>query len=73
MLGHDDENNLTKPKLVESLEKRKVIDVALGDFHTAILTDDGTMWTFGFGGKISGGFLRTLFSQSGSGQGHGDK
>jgi alpha-tubulin suppressor-like RCC1 family protein len=73
MLGLDSESNVVEPTLVESLTKWKVKDIALGDFHTVFLTDDGTVWTTGFGGTLSGGWLRTMFSQSGGGLGHGDK
>ena len=74
MLGHDDEKSYVQPKKIESLSKLdiKVKDVALGSYHTAILTTDGEVWTMGYGGDLSGGFLRKIFSQSGGGLGHGD-
>jgi alpha-tubulin suppressor-like RCC1 family protein len=73
-LGHDNEDKLQHPKKIESLSKLqiKVKDVAVGTFHTVILTEDGEVWTMGFGGKLSGGLLRKIFSQMGGGLGHGD-
>lgn len=49
-----------------------VADVAVGDYHTAILTTSGELWTSGYGGKVTGGLLRQLFSTRGGALGHGD-
>ena len=43
MLGHDNEKKVVLPKKIESLSKLdiKVKDVALGGYHTVILTEEG--------------------------------
>jgi len=55
VLGHGNEKNIRyyDPKLVTKFEKEglKVVDVALGDYHTLALTDDGNVWTWGYAGK----------------------
>jgi len=35
-----------------------VADIAIGDFHTVVLTNEGEVWTTGYGGHVSGGLLR---------------
>jgi alpha-tubulin suppressor-like RCC1 family protein len=59
--------------LVEFFPKRdkKVVDVALGEYHTTVLTDDGSVYTWGYGGKI--GFFNWMYSQEVGALGHGDK
>ena len=37
------------PRLVEALVGKKVIDVAAGEDHTAVLTEAGEAFTFGAG------------------------
>lgn len=71
VLGHGNENNVnfTKPKLVEGLEKYRVVDVAMGEYHTIALTDDGTVWTWGYGGKK--GFFNWMYTQEIGALGHG--
>ena len=51
---------------------KDVKDVALGDYHTVVLTEDGEVWTTGYGGQLTGGWLRKLLSQPGGALGHGD-
>lgn len=46
--------------------------MALGDYHTVILTTDGEVWTTGYGGQLTGGWIRALLSQPGGALGHGD-
>ena len=74
VLGHDSENKSVLPRRIESLAKLeiKVKDVAIGSYHTVILTTEGEVWTMGYGGTLAGGLLRRMFSQSGGGLGHGD-
>jgi alpha-tubulin suppressor-like RCC1 family protein len=54
-LGHGTENfvSFNKPKLVEHLAEAnvKVKDVHLGEYHTMVLGEDGSVWTWGYGGK----------------------
>jgi alpha-tubulin suppressor-like RCC1 family protein len=73
-LGHDSEDKCVTPTKIASLSKLeiKAKDVALGNFHTVILTTEGEVWTMGFGGQLSGGWLRSFISQKGGGLGHGD-
>ena len=48
-LGHGTERNCHSPRLVESLLGKNPVQVACGGFHTAAITEDGKMWTFGGG------------------------
>jgi len=50
-LGHgvEDEDVLV-PRVVEELEGKKCGDLAAGDDHTVICTEDGEVYTFGYGG-----------------------
>ena len=45
------------PRLVEALVGKKMIGAAAGQHHTAVLTDDGEVFTFGNGesGKLGHG------------------
>ena len=49
----------------------KVVDVALGDYHSMALTDDGSVWTWGYAGKK--GFFNWMYAQEVGALGHGDK
>jgi len=49
----------------------KVVDVALGEYHSVALTDDGNVYTWGYGGKT--GFFNWMYSQEVGALGHGDK
>lgn len=74
ILGHGNEQKVPfhQPKLVEFFSKNniKLRKVCMGDFHTVALTEDGQIYTWGYGGKT--GFMNLLFSESGA-LGHGDK
>jgi len=50
------------PKLVDYFQKkdRKVVDVALGEYHSVALTDDGNVYTWGYAGKV--GFFNWMYS-----------
>jgi len=48
-LGHGAERNCHSPRLVESLLGKKPIQIACGGFHSAVVTEDGKMYTFGGG------------------------
>jgi alpha-tubulin suppressor-like RCC1 family protein len=41
-----------KPGLIQSLEQKNIIYVGCGDFHSAALTDNGELYTWGGGGKF---------------------
>ena len=47
------------------------MDVALGEYHTAALTNDGSVYTWGYGGKT--GFFNWMYTQEVGALGHGDK
>lgn len=49
----------------------KVVDVALGEYHSMALTDDGNVWTWGYAGKE--GYFNWMYSQETGALGHGDK
>ena len=48
-LGHGDESNLSNPKLVAGLEGKKAKEVACGGRHTMVCTEDGKVYSFGYG------------------------
>ena len=48
-LGHSVERNCHSPRLVEALLGKGPRQVACGGFHTAVITDEGKMYTFGGG------------------------
>lgn len=74
VLGHGNERDIKfdKPKMVTKFETLglKVIDVALGDYHTVALTEDGNVWTWGYAGKK--GMFNWMYSQDVGALGHGD-
>lgn len=45
--------------------------MALGEYHTAALTEDGSIYTWGYGGKAT--FFNWMVTQEVGGLGHGDK
>lgn len=73
VLGHGNEENIkfTKPRLVQGLAKRKIVDVVLGEYHSIALTDDGNVYTWGYAGKK--GYFNWMYSQEVGALGHGDK
>ena len=48
-LGHGDEKDHYTPKLVEGLAGKKAKEVACGEFHSIVCTDDGRVYSFGDG------------------------
>jgi len=48
-LGHGTESNCHTPRLVESILGKKPRQVSCGGFHSAVVTDDGKLYTFGGG------------------------
>lgn len=47
------DKNYIEPRLVDFFVKNnlKVEQVALGQYHTVVRTNDGDVWTWGYGGK----------------------
>lgn len=48
-LGHSSESNCHYPRLVETLLGKQPRQVSCGGFHTAVVTEDGSLYTFGGG------------------------
>lgn len=48
-LGHGCERNCSAPRLVEALLGKQPRQVSCGGFHTAVVTEDGKLYTFGGG------------------------
>ena len=71
--GTETDARFDTPQLVEYFTKRdkKVVDVGLGEYHTVALTDDGSVYTWGYGGKT--GFFNWMYTQEVGALGHGDK
>jgi len=49
VLGHGGLQNELVPRLVEALAGKKVIGTLAGDCHTAVWTEEGELFTFGYG------------------------
>ena len=51
--GNEEDAYFNQPIKVDKFDKMglKVVDVVLGEAHTMALTDDGNIWTWGYGGK----------------------
>ena len=45
--------------------------MSLGEYHSVALTEDGEVYTWGYGGKI--GYFNWMYSQEVGALGHGDK
>ena len=62
VLGHGNENNIRfdKPKLVQALTKKKIVDISLGEYHNLALADDGSVYTWGYAGKK--GYFNWMYS-----------
>lgn len=73
VLGHGDEKSLNyhSPKKVDYFirHNKKVKKVCLGDFHSIVLTEDGEVYSWGYGGRK--GFLG-FFGRDPGALGHGD-
>jgi alpha-tubulin suppressor-like RCC1 family protein len=48
-LGHGGEGTELVPRMIEVLTEKKAIGAAAGSTHTAVWTDDGELFTFGYG------------------------
>ena len=49
-LGHGGEENEPEPRQIDALSGLNVVQVTTGARHTAVVSDVGEVWTFGFGG-----------------------
>ncbi|XP_069509645.1 probable E3 ubiquitin-protein ligase HERC4 [Ambystoma mexicanum] len=49
-LGLSDENDRNMPALLKSLRSQKIVHISCGEDHTAALTKEGGVFTFGAGG-----------------------
>ncbi len=72
-LGHNDDKSYDEPKLIEFFKKNslKVVQIALGEYHSVALTHDGDVWTWGYGGREQNFLMDLLFLKVGA-LGHGD-
>jgi len=70
--GNETDHNFMNPVKVTKFEKKglRVVDVALGEYHSIALTDDGNVWTWGYGGKD--GLMNSWFRQEIGALGHGE-
>ncbi|XP_077983839.1 E3 ubiquitin-protein ligase HERC2-like [Glandiceps talaboti] len=48
-LGHFSRMNCDKPRLIEALKARRARDIACGSSHSAAITSDGGLYTWGLG------------------------
>lgn len=75
VLGHGDEKSVShkEPKKVDFFDKRdiKIKDSKAGRYHTLVLTEDGEVYTWGYGGKE--GYFSWMVAQEVGALGHGDK
>ena len=51
-LGHGDTGWKYVPKITQALHGQMVVQVTCGSYHTAAVTEEGTLWTWG-GGMVS--------------------
>jgi len=50
-LGHGDGQSQLLPKKIEALAGRRVIAVSAGGAHSLVITTDGSVWSWGYGGQ----------------------
>ena len=48
-LGHGDAHGCTTPMLVAALDRKSVVGVACGEFHTCCVDSEGVLWSWGKG------------------------
>lgn len=48
-LGHFSRWNCDKPRLIEALKSKRVRDIACGSSHSAAITSNGDLYTWGLG------------------------
>jgi alpha-tubulin suppressor-like RCC1 family protein len=71
MLGHGNDKPQETPKRVSAFSDSgfKVVDVSLGEYHSVFLTDDGDVWTCGYGGEGDVKLFGNFSSRVGGGLG----
>lgn len=48
-LGHNNRLSLDKPRLIEGLKSKRIRDIACGSSHSAAITSNGELYTWGLG------------------------
>lgn len=48
-LGHGNRLNLDKPKMIDALRSKKIREIACGSSHSAAITSNGELYTWGLG------------------------
>ncbi|KAL3277032.1 hypothetical protein HHI36_012394 [Cryptolaemus montrouzieri] len=48
-LGHGNRLNLDKPRMIEALRSKKIREIACGSSHSAAITSNGELYTWGLG------------------------
>ncbi|XP_044756400.1 E3 ubiquitin-protein ligase HERC2 [Coccinella septempunctata] len=48
-LGHGNRLNLDKPKMIDALKSKKIREIACGSSHSAAITSNGELYTWGLG------------------------
>lgn len=48
-LGHGNRLNLEKPKIIEALRNKRIRDIACGSSHSAAISSNGELYTWGLG------------------------
>lgn len=68
----NEEDALDTPVMISQFKNMglKVKDVALGEYHTMAMTDDGNIWTWGYGGKQ---WIPNFIATKCGALGHGDR
>ncbi|EDV24531.1 uncharacterized protein TRIADDRAFT_56425 [Trichoplax adhaerens] len=61
-LGHGDVTSRLSPTLIEALESKLIVEIACGSSHSAAVTADGELYTWGLGdyGRLGHGDSKTL-------------
>ncbi len=70
-LGHNSENTLETPQRVDYFSGNNVRSVACGTRHTLALTNDGQIYSWGFGGGSPNLYSFTKWFRRPSALGHG--
>jgi alpha-tubulin suppressor-like RCC1 family protein len=50
-LGHGDQARQLVPKLISSLQREKVVDIAAGSAHSLVVAESGDVYSFGLGSE----------------------
>ncbi len=55
-LGLGDDRDTARPTVIKSIKNERIVSVSCGDYHTALVTDSGQLYTFGLGTSGQLGF-----------------